>query len=260
MAGPILHVAEDFWNFRGSYRIGGVIDVGTQVSLVRLASGKFVFLDSYTLSSAVRRKVDELTGGGEDIEAILNLHPFHTVHVRKMHKMYPQARLYGTARHRSRFPELPWADGCIEDPALQQQFSEDFEFSVPRGVDFISANENVHFSSVLAFHKTSKTIYSDDTLMYIGLPGPMRWFGLGDAVSFHPTLAKALEKRSGAAHDFRGWANEMIERWRTAENLCAAHTATLLATANRGESIHDRLLKALDKVSGTLKSHERKFP
>ena len=53
------------------------------------------------------------------------------------------------------------------------------------------------------FTKTSKTIYSDDTLMYIGLPGLMRRFGLGDAVSFHPTLAKALEKRSGAALDFR---------------------------------------------------------
>ena len=37
MAGPILHVAEDFWNFCGSYKIGGVIDVGTQASLVRRA-------------------------------------------------------------------------------------------------------------------------------------------------------------------------------------------------------------------------------
>jgi hypothetical protein len=40
-----------------------------------------------------------------------------------------------------------------EDPELHAQFAEDFEFSVPRGVDFISANENVHFSSVLVLHR-----------------------------------------------------------------------------------------------------------
>lgn len=259
MAGPILKVGDDFWNIRGSYRIGGVIDVGTHASLVRLASGKFVFLDSYTLSSAVRRDIDELTRDGKDIEAILNVHPFHTVHVRKMHKMYPQARLYGTARHLFRFPELPWADTCTENPSTHEQFASDFDFSIPRGVDFISADENVHFSSVLVYHEASGTIHSDDTLMYIGLPGLMRLFGLGDSVSFHPTLGKALERRAGAAQEFREWGNELIERWRDAENLCAAHTTNLLASENSGKSIHDRLLKALDRVSNTLETHERKF-
>ena len=259
MSGKLLHVADDFWNIRGSYRIGGVIDVGTQASLVRLASGKFVMLDSYTLSGAVKRQVGELTRGGKDIEAILNVHPFHTVHVRKIHQLYPHAALYGTARHKSRFPELPWADRCTEDPALHEQFAEHFEFSVPRGVDFISANENVHFSSVLVKHRSSLTIHSDDTLMYLRLPSLMRLFGVGDAVSFHPTLAKALERRAGAAKDFRAWANDLIDRWQDAENLCAAHTAALLAVDNRGDSIHARMVNALDKVSGTLDSHERKY-
>jgi hypothetical protein len=259
MTGQILQVAEDFWNIRGSYRIGGVIDVGTQASLVRLASGKFVLLDCYTVRGAAKRQIGELTHGGRDIEAILNVHPFHTVHVRHVHGLYPHATLYGTARHRSRFPELPWADTCTEDPALHQQFAEDFEFSVPRGVDFISANEDVHFSSVLVLHRASVTIHSDDTLMYLQLPALMRFFGLGDSVSFHPTLAKALVKRAGASADFRTWANELIERWKDAENLCAAHTAALLGRDNRGDSIHARWVKALDKVSNTLKSHERKY-
>ena len=259
MAGKILRVSEDFWNIRGSYRIGGVIDVGTQCSLIRRANGKFVLLDSYTLSSSVKREVNALTDGGKDLEAILNVHPFHTVHVRHMQRLFPQARLYGTARHLSRFPELPWADMRTEDPALHEQFEDDFEFSVPRGVDFISEDENVHFSSVLVLHRASGTIHSDDTLMYFKLPMLMRWFGLGDAVSFHPTLAKALEKRAGAADDFRAWANELIDRWQDAENLCAAHTAALLAHENEGESIHARLLKALDKVSGSLTAHEKKY-
>jgi hypothetical protein len=255
----MLKVSEAFWNIRGSYKIGGVIDVGTQTSLVRRANGRFVFLDSYTLTGRVSREVDELTGGGENVEAILNLHPFHTVHVRKMHELFPRARLYGTARHLKRFPELPWEEARTEDSAVHEEFEDDFDFSVPRGVDFISADEKVHFSSVLAFHRASRTIHSDDTVMYIRMPALLRLFGLSDAVSFHPTLAKALERRPGAAGDFRAWAEQWIEDWQDAENLCAAHTAALLARENNGEPIHKRLRKALDKVGGTLQAHERKF-
>jgi hypothetical protein len=259
MGGPIIAIDGGFWNIRGSFRVGGVVDVGTQASLVRLASGKFVFLDSYSFNSSTRRAIAELTRGGEDIEAILNLHPFHTVHVRRMHELYPRASLHGTVRHLSRFPELPWSRVCTEDPALHQQYAEDFEFSVPGGVDFVSANENVHFSSVLALHRASRTIHSDDTLTYVRLPGLMRLAGLGDKVIFHPTLDKALEKRPGAAAEFHAWARDLIERWRDAENLCAAHTAPLLARDNRGGSIHDRLQEALRKVSGTLRRHERRY-
>ena len=254
-----LQVADDFCNIRGSFKIGGLIDVGTQTSLVRRANGRFVFLDAYSLPGAVERDVRELTSDGKDVEAILTVHPFHTVHVRKMHERFPHARLYGTARHLSRFPELRWEETCTEDPELHAMFAEDFEFSVPRGVDFISANENVHFSSVLVLHRASKTIHVDDTLMYIRLPRLMRSVGLTDTMNFHPTLAQALEKRAGAARDFRQWSAELAERWRDAENLCAAHTATLTARENRGASIHARLVKALDKVSRTLKAHERKY-
>ena len=259
MRSRTIHVADDFWNIRGSFKIGGVVDIGTQASLVRRSNGKFVFLDSYTLSGEVEREVLELTNGGADVEAILNVHPFHTVFARKMHERFPRAKLYGTARHVSRFPELPWEMLRTEDPELHEVFAEDFHFSVPRGVDFISANENVHFSSVLVLHRASKTIHVDDTLMYVRLPRPMRVLGLGDAMSFHPTLAKALEKRAGAASDFRGWAKELAERWRDAENLCAAHTATLTAQKNKGASIHGRLLTALGKVEGKLAAHERKY-
>ncbi len=257
---PQMHqIADDFWNIRGSFKIGGLIDIGTHASLVRRRNGRFVFLDAYSLTGAVEREVGELTHGGKDVEAILNLHPFHTVHVRKMHEQYPHARLYGTARHLSRFPELRWEATRTEDPELHATFAEDFEFSVPRGVDFISANENVHFSSVLVLHRASKTIHVDDTLMYIRLPRPARRLGLTDTMSFHPTLAKALERRAGAAQDFRDWAADLSERWRDAENLCAAHTATLTARKNHGPSIPARLDKALGKVSRTLAAHERRY-
>jgi len=258
MGAKILKITDDFWNIRGSFRIAGVIDIGTQASLVRLADGKFVFLDSYTLDKSVLAEVDQVTRDGKDVTAVLNLHPFHTVHVEWMHERFPKARHYGTARHQSRFPDLKWQTQLIEEPATQALFADDFEFSVPRGVDFISADEHLHFSSVLAYHRASHSIHVDDTFMYIQLPVLMRFFNLTDSFSFHLTLAKVLEKRAGAARDFRQWATEMAANWRDAENLCAAHTTTLLGNENE-TPIHERILKALGKVESTLKTHEGKY-
>jgi hypothetical protein len=249
----ILRVADGFLNIRGSFKVGGLVDIGTQCSLVRRANGKFVFLDSYTLSGAVQRDIDALTDDGNAVEAILNLHPFHTVHVRAMHQRYPDAKLFGTARHLSRFPDLPWQKTRTEQARLHKLFEEDFEFSVPRGVDFISANENVHFSSVLVLHRASQTIHVDDTLMYVRLPLPMRVLGLRDILLFHPTLRQALEKRKDAGQDFRDWAEELARDWRGAQNLCAAHTTALIGEQNQGACLHDRILAALDKVSKTLR-------
>ncbi|MFZ1864018.1 MAG: hypothetical protein WAU39_07345 [Polyangiales bacterium] len=259
MRSTIRQIAPDFWNIRGSFKIAGLIDVGTQVSLVRRGNGRFVLLDAYSLPDEVDREVRSLTNGGKDIEAIVNVHPFHTIHVRSMHERFPAARLYGTARHRALFPELPWETTCAEDPELHALFAGDFEFSVPRGVDFISHDDKVHFSSVLVFHRSSGTIHVDDTLMYVRFPTVVRWVGLTDLVRFHPTLARALEKRPGAASDFRSWATELATRWRDAKNLCAAHTATLTAGQNRGPSIEARIHEALDKVVRTLDEHQRKY-
>jgi hypothetical protein len=259
MADRIIEVADGCWNIRGSFKVAGVLDVGTQCSLVRLQSGEFVLLDAYTLKGRVKRQVDELTNGGADIKAILNLHPFHTLHVLAMHKAYPGAFLYGTPRHFMKFPELPWQPQGTQQAAIHKLFGADFEFSVPAGVDFISGDEKVHFSSVLAYHPASKTIHSDDTLMYLELPWLARALGLGDSVSFHPTLARALQKRPGAAAEFRQWANNMIDKWQAAENLCAAHTAALLARENTGAPLHERMLSALEKVEKTLAQHEAEF-
>jgi hypothetical protein len=259
MSSRIIQIADNFWNIRGSFKIAGVIDIGTQASLVKRKNGKFIFLDSYTFSGDTKREIDELTNNGKDVETVLNLHPFHTIHVAKMHERYPHAKHYGTARHLAKFPDLNWEDLLTEDPKLHAKFASNFDFSVPKGVDFISDDENVHFSSVLVFHRSSRTIHVDDTLMYIRLPVLIRFFGLSDAMSFHPTLSKVLEKRAGATDDFQQWAHELAENWSSAENLCAAHTAALIAKGDGKASIQKRILKALDKVQSTLESHSRRF-
>ncbi|CAN5925248.1 hypothetical protein BH11MYX4_BH11MYX4_42480 [soil metagenome] len=251
-------MADGFWNIRGSFMIAGFYDLGTQASLVRRASGKFVVLDSCSIADDTRRWIHAQTRDGDDIEAILNLHPFHTLHVRSLHEAYPRAKLYGTARHRAKLADLPWQPLLTEDPALHEAFREDLGFSVPRGVDFIPKNENLHFSSVLAFHHASKTLHVDDTLLYMRVPWPFRLFK-PDVTRLHPTLGAVLERRAGAAADFRAWARELVERTRDVQNLCAAHSTALLAGKNEGASIAARVEAAVRAVEGKLQAHERKF-
>jgi hypothetical protein len=254
----VIEVADGFWNIRGSFKIAGLYDLGTQASLVRRASGRFVILDACAIAGETQRWIDEQTGDGKDIEAILHLHPFHTLHVRSLHEAYPRAKLYGTARHREKLGELPWEPLLTESPALHEAFREDFGFSVPRGVDFVPKNENLHFSSVLAFHHASKTLHVDDTLLYIDLPWPLRLFKC-DVTRLHPTLGAVLERRAGAVADFRAWTRELVAHTGDIENLCAAHSAALLARTNDGASVVARVEAAIRTVEGKLTAHERKY-
>lgn len=259
MSEKTIKVADGFWNLRGNFRIAYVINIGTQASLVRLSKGGFVFLDSYTLRGAMRRKVMKLTGGGMDVKAILNLHPFHTVHCERMHTDFPNAKLYGSARHKRVLPELPWEETQVEDPALHEMLSDDFDFSVPNGVDYISDNERIHFSSVLAYHRASKTIHVDDTLMYVKLPFPFRMLTGKPRLRFHPTLSQALKKTDNAAVQFRAWAQALARDWEDAENVCAAHTAPQLSTRRRKIDVAAQISDALKRVSTKLAAHEKKY-
>jgi hypothetical protein len=258
MTNDIIRVSDSFWNLRGSFKIGGILDVGTHTSLVRRANGRFLLLDAYTLSDSVRREINARTRDGQDVEAILNLHPFHTIHVRAMHRAFPSARLYGTTRHRAKLPDLPWEPTLSEDPATHALFAEDLEFFVPRGVDFVSPDERVHLSSVLVLHRASRTLHVDDTFTYLPVPWPIRLLAPVGLLRIHPTLPKALERRAGAARDFRRWVEELAERCRDAQNLCAAHTAALTPAAP-GTSISALLRKALTKAERTLRAHELRY-
>jgi hypothetical protein len=251
----VIEVGSGFSNIRGSFKVGP-LDIGTHASLVRLASGKLVLLDACDFTDETSAWIAEQTRGGDDLEAILHLHPFHTLHVHAVHARFPGAALYGTARHRERYPELPWQALGTEDPELHALFADDFDFTVPRGVDFISANDKLHFSSVLAIHRASRTLHVDDTLLYFRLPWPARLV-VRDVTRFHPTLAKVLERRPGAAADFRAWARELIDRAHDLENLCAAHGAVLRDRKNRGPSIAERIERAAARLEPRLRAHER---
>ena len=257
-ASYVVPVGEGFWNLRGKMKIGGVVDIGTHASLVRRQNGRFLLLDACHFEPEVRQFVDLETRGGTEIDAVLHLHPFHTLFARRIHEAYPGAKLYGTARHRERLSDLPWEPQTTDQESLHALFADDLEFTVPRGVDFIPSNENLHFASVLAFHRPSKTLHVDDTLNYVRLPWPLTAWKR-DLLSFHPSLSKVLEHRPGAARDFRAWAGELVERARSVENLVAAHTSPLVGRNSRGPALADRIESAARRVEKKLAAHERRW-
>lgn len=251
MADRIVQIAPDFWNIRGTYRLLGLLNVGTQTSLVRCASGRFVLLDCYTLKGDIAEHVMELTQDGAAIDAIINLHPFHTMHVEAVAQRLPHARLYGTARHHTMFPSLNWQPERTESTECAAIFADDFDFMVPDGVAFIPDNERLHFASVLAFHRMSATLHIDDTLNWIPWP-------LGQKLAFHPTLKKVLEPRAGAAQAFRAWAHGLIERCGSVRRVCTAHAKLGDLTDAAPGTIAQQVREALDAVNDTLLNHEKR--
>ena len=252
----LTRLGEDFWHFRGQFKAKGLVDLGTQASLVRLESGDFVFLDSYTLPEPAQAEVDRLTDGGARISAILNLHPFHTLHCEWMHRTYPHAALYGTKRHLAVLPDLPWQEDHCESPALAREFGSDFDFKVPAGVPLVCDDESVHFSSVLAYHRRSGTIHVDDTLMYLDKNFPISLSPINQRLDFHPTLTKALKEERGAAVAFREWAIALGIDWADAKRVAAAHNSVL----ELGEQELPTLIgEALGRVKPVLDSHRKEF-
>lgn len=249
MADRLIHIADGFWNIRGSFKVAGLLDVGTQASLVRLGGGDFVLLDSYKLTGKVAQEVFAITEGGRLVRAILNLHPFHTTHCAAMAQQFPSALLYGTRRHKAQAPALRWQTENTEDEAMHALFADDFTFTVPRGVEFAPKNERSHFSSVLALHKATGTLHVDDTLSWSKLP-----FMRG--LKFHPTLRFALQKRAGAAAEFRAWAEELSASCGSVRHLCTAH---MRALPDATPSVAERVRAALTEVSPLLDKHAQRY-
>lgn len=243
---------EDFWNFRGSFKIAKVIDIGTQMSLVRRPDGRFLVLDSYELDDDERDRLLSQTERGQAVDAIINVHPFHTVHCNALRGALPHARLIGTRRHREQVPGLAWDDSAIEDPATQAEFADTLDFSIPAGVDFISADDSVHVASVLVRHRASGIVHVDDTINVLMPPAILKAVFSEPRLRFHPMLAKALQARPGAADDYARWAQDLARAWAGAPAVCAAHSAVRTLEPGGWEV---EILAALEDVANTLASH-----
>lgn len=249
-------LADGFWNCRGSFKLAGVLDVGTQMSLVRRDTGRFLLLDSYAVGEEIAEKLREMTEYGLLLDAIINVHPFHTLHCDAMQSLFPGARLIGTQRHRDHLPDLPWEDGVIEMPSTQDEFAADLDFSVPDGLDLVTADDKVHAASVLVRHRASGIVHVDDTLNVFAAQG---WLGKllpQSRLRFHPTLSKALQPRSQAADDFTAWARNLAKSWSGSRIVCAAHSAVRSLSPDGWRT---EVLDALASIDTTLSEHRARF-
>ena len=245
MADKIYDLGSGFWNIRGSFRLGGVIDIGTQCSLIKLESGRFIFLDSYELTGAVRDEVMTLTNDGQDVEAVLNVHPFHTVSCAQMAKDFPQATFYGSSRHKEQVPEIEWSEDVVESEAVAKRYPE-LEFSLPKGIHYISPNDKIHAGSLLVYHPASRSLHVDDTFMS---PPTKILEAVLPELLLHPTTKLALKDEPNAGQQYCDWATQLAHEWRDTHNFCAAHSSLITFEVGGFEKA---LLKAIAKARPKL--------
>ncbi|WP_113911501.1 hypothetical protein [Roseovarius dicentrarchi] len=226
MAEEIIEISDTFWNIRGDLRLKGILNVGTQCSLVRLDNGRFAFLGSYTLTGDIRERVMALTDQGRAVEAVLNVHPFHTLHCAQMAQDFPSATFYGSSRHAEVVPEVAWATDRVESDAVAARYPE-LAFSMPDGIDYISDNEDIHAGSLLVYHPASGALHVDDTFNVLPLPEIVRDVLPVPQIALHPTLKDALHDTPDAGARFCDWAERIATDWSGTRALCAAHSALM---------------------------------
>ena len=249
-------IAENFWNIRGSFKIAKVLDIGTHMSVARRSNGRFLLLDSYAIGGEDKQRLVDLTDNGAAIDAIINVHPFHTLHCSQMHELFPGARMIGTARHKRQAPDLDWDDNVIEDASTQAEFAQDLDFSVPDGLDLVTGDDSVHAASVLVRHKASGVVHVDDTLTVLAAPGALKSLLPQSRLKFHPKLADALQPRAGAADDFARWARGLASDWHETPAVCAAHSAVRHLQPG---GWHEEVLQALGDAEKVLAKHRAEY-
>jgi len=249
-------LASDFWNVRGAYRVAGVLNIGTHMSLARRSDGRFVVIDGCALDDVQRRAVMALTSNGGNVAAVVHVHPFHTLHVEATHQLFPTAVLHGTARHRERAPSLPWSAPPVEHWTGDHPLADVFDLSVPDGVDFVCPDERVHVASVLVRHRASGIVHVDDTLNVLAAQGALRGLLPQSSLRMHPMLGRALQHRAGAADAYADWARRLAAGWADTRIVCAAHSTVRRLPAG---GFTAEVEAALRRVSGTLARHRARY-
>eukprot|EP01098_Paradermamoeba_levis_P015354 TRINITY_DN775_c0_g1_i1.p1 TRINITY_DN775_c0_g1~~TRINITY_DN775_c0_g1_i1.p1 ORF type:complete len:298 (-),score=85.84 TRINITY_DN775_c0_g1_i1:17-880(-) len=221
-SGPPVPIGSGFWNVRTVFKIGPM-NIGAQMSLIKLASGKFLVLDTVALNQPLIDQFNQMTKNGSLVEAVIATHPFHTVFFPAFYKAYPNLTYYGTPRHIRIQPSIPWK-GSVYDCNVRQMWLPEVHMRIPRGSEFAYPQyENIHFSGMHVFHAASKTIHVDDTIM-VDVP-------FSGNMLFHPTLLyEGLYHIPESPYAFRDWVQKLINEW-DFDNVVAAHNGVKIGGA-----------------------------
>lgn len=128
---PLRPFGNGFWNVRVPFKIN-MVDIGSHMSVIKLQNGNFLVIDTVEINDQLKRDLDELTQNGTKIEAVLAVHPFHTLAWSAFYKMYPNAKYYGTPRHLRKLTDIQWA-GQLDESKILSTWSPEVELRIPAG-------------------------------------------------------------------------------------------------------------------------------
>ena len=130
----LVQIGAGFWNVRRQFTIlAHLVDIQTHMSFVQLANGKFLVVDTVEVNDRLAQEINHLTDNGEKIEAVIGVHPFHTVAFDSFYQRYPNAAYYGTPRHLGRLMQIPWA-GSLDQCRVRRKWEPDVELRIPEGL------------------------------------------------------------------------------------------------------------------------------
>eukprot|EP01039_Chlorochromonas_danica_P005635 gene5635-6215_t len=251
IASPLISVGTNFWNLRGSFLLFNLVEIGTHMSFIKLPTGKFLVINTVDITPAAKSAIDSLTNNGQLIEAVLATHPFHTIYFPSFHRLYPNTRYYGCPRHLKKV-SIPWT-GSLVDPAILSSWEDQGVFlRVPDGTDILTPAEDNHLSCVFVFHRESRTIHIDDTIMYFEHSSCfLRCLGAhaGDMDFWAGGLKKGLKNTKEAPLEFKNFIQSVINDW-DFDNVCTAHVGNMVGGA---KALMQRTLEkatpALEKIA-----------
>eukprot|EP01113_Clastostelium_recurvatum_P038391 TRINITY_DN5741_c0_g2_i1.p1 TRINITY_DN5741_c0_g2~~TRINITY_DN5741_c0_g2_i1.p1 ORF type:complete len:305 (+),score=51.29 TRINITY_DN5741_c0_g2_i1:24-938(+) len=228
-------VAKDFWRVHADYYVFGVANIGTQMGIVKLSSGKFLLLGAVPITEKLKQEIDKLTDNGKNIEAVITTHPFHTGYTEGLWKLYPDAKFYGTPRHIETLPDIDWTDD-VSKCEVRNKWAPEIQMRIPAGASFAHPKPELtnHFSSVFVYHSTSRTLFVDDTLMYFEAPKfPINILAPPGTLRFHISMKDdGLYHTPAAPLLFRDWMRKLVRDW-DFDTLSTAHDGVLAQGARQ---------------------------
>eukprot|EP00475_Leptophrys_vorax_P010988 TRINITY_DN17548_c0_g1_i1.p1 TRINITY_DN17548_c0_g1~~TRINITY_DN17548_c0_g1_i1.p1 ORF type:complete len:311 (+),score=89.41 TRINITY_DN17548_c0_g1_i1:178-1110(+) len=255
--GPRVKLIEpNFYHIRAEFRVvSGLINVGTHMSLVKLPTGKFLVIDTVPVDHELKLEIDELTNGGQDIEAVVATHPFHTLAFPAFFEMYPNARYFGTPRHLRNQKQVDWA-GDITN-ALSEWESSGVFMRIPDGAEWFNPQpeSSNHFNAVWVFVQDAKLVHVDDTVGLYPDPGfLLKVVGFkANTLCFHPALkGPGLVPHPDSPAKFKAWLEKLLEEW-DFDKIACAHKDTMMSGAK------DALRATLAEAQPILDSLTKQF-
>ena len=245
----MVQLVENFWNIRSGFKVFGLLNIGTHMSVIRLSTGRFLVIDAVPLDDDLKREFDELTNGGELVDAVLATHPFHSLALPGFHQAYPRLRFIGCPRHLRNLPEIPWA-GEIREHLTD--WAPEVQMRIPAGAEFVAPLPELsnHFACVFVCHQPSRMVHVDDTVnLYtkdVGLL--LRLVGVKQGeFGFHPSIkGPGLFSTPEAPTQFSEWFQSLLNDW-DVDAICCAHRDVMVGGAR------PLLQKALDDIQPLLR-------